>query len=66
MKIVFNVDMEYCIFPLLHINSFVCLDYPVYQYLLGSQTQSMNMENMIKRRDQHLKVTERLVSFIKT
>lgn len=61
----FYVDMEYCIFPLLHINSFVCLDYPVYQYLLGSQTQSMNMENMIKRRDQHLKVTERLVSFYK-
>lgn len=57
--------MEYCIFPLLYINSFACLDYPVYQYLLGSQTQSMNMENMIKRRDQHLKVTKRLVSFYK-
>lgn len=59
----FYVDMEYCIFPLLYINSFACLDYPVYQYLLGSQTQSMNIENMIKRRDQHLKVTKRLVSF---
>ena len=46
----FYVDMEYCIFPLLYINSFACLDYPVYQYLLGSQTQSMNMENMIKVR----------------
>ena len=22
--------MEYCIFPLLYINSFACLDYPVY------------------------------------
>ena len=39
----FYVDMEYCIFPLLYINSFACLDYPVYQYLLGSQTQSMNL-----------------------
>lgn len=59
----FYVDMEYCIFPLLYVTSFACLDYPVYQYLLGSQTQSMDMANMIKRRNQHLKVTRRLVSF---
>lgn len=59
----FYVDMEYCIFPLLYVNNFICLDYPIYQYLLGSQTQSMNIENMIKRRDQHLKVTKRLIHF---
>ncbi len=59
----FYVDMEYCIFPLLHVRNFVCLEYPIYQYLLGSQTQSMNMENMIRRRDQHLRVTKRLVVF---
>lgn len=59
----FYVDMEYCVFPLLYVKSFVYLDYPVYEYLLGSQTQSMNMANMIKRRDQHLKVTRRLISF---
>lgn len=59
----FYVDMEYCVFPMQYIHSFVCLDYPVYQYLLGSVTQSMNMQNLIKRRDQHLKVTKRLVNF---
>lgn len=59
----FYVDMEYCVFPLQYVQSFVCLDYPVYQYLLGSATQSMNMKNLIKRRDQHLKVTKRLVNF---
>lgn len=59
----FYVDMEYCIFPLLYVDSFACLDYPVYQYLLGSQTQSMNMINMINRRNQHLKVIRRLVDF---
>lgn len=59
----FYVDMEYCIFPLLYVKNFVCLDYSIYQYLLGSQTQSMNMDNMIKRRDQHLKVTKRLIHF---
>lgn len=59
----FYVDMEYCVFPMLYVKSFIYLDYPVYQYLLGSQTQSMNMENLIKRRAQHIKVTKRLVDF---
>lgn len=59
----FYVDMEYCVFPLLYVKSFAYLNYPVYQYLLGSQTQSMNMQNLIKRREQHMKVTKRLVEF---
>ena len=59
----FYVDMEYCIFPLKYIHNFSCLEYPVYQYLLGSSTQSMNIKNLIDRRDQHLKVTKRLVNF---
>ena len=59
----FYVDMEYSIFPMLYVKNFVYLDYSVYQYLLGSQTQSMNMQNMIKRRDQHLKVIKRLIKF---
>lgn len=59
----FYVDMEYCIFPLKHVHSFTCLDYAVYQYLLGSQTQSMSVTNMIKRRDQHLKITKRIIDF---
>ena len=59
----FYVDMEYCVFPLQYIDSFAYLDYPIYQYLLGSQTQSMNQINLIKRRNQHLKVTKRLGEF---
>ena len=59
----FYVDMEYSIFPLLYVKSFSCLSYPVYQYLIGSQNQSMNMENLIKRREQHLKVIKRLVKY---
>ena len=55
----FYVDMEYSIFPMLYVRNFVYLDYSVYQYLLGSQTQSMNIQNMIKRREQHLKVIKR-------
>lgn len=59
----FYVDMEYSIFPMLYVRDFVYLDYSVYQYLLGSQTQSMNIQNMIKRREQHLKVIKRLFEF---
>ncbi len=59
----FYVDMEYSIFPMLYVRDFVYLDYSVYQYLLGSQSQSMNIQNMIKRREQHLKVIKRLIEF---
>lgn len=59
----FYVDMEYCIFPMLYIGTYVYLDFPVYEYLLGSQTQSMAMNNLIKRRDQHLLVTKRIIGF---
>ena len=59
----FYVDMEYCIFPMLYVGTFSHLDYPIYQYLLGSQTQSMNMQNLIKRRDQHLRVLGHLMNF---
>lgn len=59
----FYVDMEYCIFSLPYIKSYVYLDFPVYEYLLGSQTQSMAMNNLIKRRNQHLFVTKRIIAF---
>ncbi len=59
----FYVDMEYTIFPVLDIHSYVCLDYFVYQYLLGTEEQSMSLKNMVKRREQHLKVIERIMAF---
>lgn len=59
----FYVDMEYCIFPMPYVRTYVYLDFPVYEYLLGSQTQSMAVNNLIKRRDQHLTVTKRIIEF---
>lgn len=59
----FYVDAEYVIFPILYVTNFVCLDFPVYMYLLGTESQSMNMNNLISRRNQHLKVVKRLVEF---
>lgn len=59
----FYVDAEYIIFPIVDIKNVVVLDYPVYNYLLGTSTQSMNIVNMRKRRDQHLRVSKRLVLY---
>lgn len=59
----FYVDMEYTIFPLPFAKNYICFDFPVYQYLLGTATQSMNMKNLVNRRDQHLHVTKRIISF---
>lgn len=59
----FYVDAEYIVFPIIDIDDVVVLDYPIYNYLLGTSTQSMNLLNMRKRRDQHLKVLKRLVLY---
>lgn len=59
----FYVDVEFVVFPMLYVKDFVCLDFPVYEYLLGTASQSMNIGNLIKRRDQHLKVTKRVIEF---
>lgn len=59
----FYVDMEYTIFAVAHVERYICFDLPVYCYLLGTQTQSMNIQNLIKRRDQHLHVTQKVIEF---
>lgn len=59
----FYVDMEYTLFPLKYVQNYICFDFPVYQYLLGTATQSMNKNNLIKRREQHLKVTKRIIQY---
>ena len=59
----FYVDLEYILFSMLHVKTYMCCDYPVYCYLLGTATQSVSTKNMIARRAQHLKVVKRIVSF---
>lgn len=59
----FYVDMEYTLFPIPYVQSVLCLDFPVYCYLLGTATQSMNVNTQIKRRDQHLHVLKRIVAY---
>ena len=38
-------------------------EFPVYDYLIGTDEQSVNMLNMVKRREQHLRVCKRLFSY---
>ena len=59
----FYVDMEYNVFYFSLIKSIYTSDVPVYDYLVGTNEQSVNMVNMVKRRDQHLRVCKRLFSF---
>lgn len=59
----FYVDMEYCIYPLPLVKSIVYLDYSVYQYLLGSQAQSVSLDSLVKRRNEHKKVIVSLISY---
>ena len=59
----FYVDTEYTVFPLVYVNSCVCYDFPIYQYLVGTATQSMNKVNLISRRNQHLRVTKRVIEY---
>ena len=59
----FYVDMEYCIYPLTYINSIVYLEAPVYEYLLGSSTQSVSTISFIKRRNEHKRVVQSLISY---
>ena len=57
----FYVDMEYLVFYFPFVTSIYISDIPVYDYLLGTSEQSVNMVNMVKRRDQHLKVCKRII-----
>lgn len=59
----FYVDVEYTIYYLPYVKNILLLSEPVYNYNIGSEDQSVNINNMRKRRDQHLKVTKSLINF---
>lgn len=62
----FYVDTEYDAFALKYIDTVICLSYPVYCYLEGQPNQSMNLTNIIKRRDQKERVIKRIIEFYET
>lgn len=62
----FYVDLEYIVFAMARIEYGCYFTFPVYDYLLGTAEQSSNLTNMIKRRDQHLKMCKSLVNYWKS
>lgn len=62
----FYVDVEYTIYYLLDARKILLLDEPVYDYSIGSSTQSIDAKVKIKRCDQHLRVCKSLISFYET
>lgn len=59
----FYVDAEYTVFTMKYINTVVCNDYPVYEYMTGISTQSMSIQNMIHNCSQHIKVIKRVTDY---
>lgn len=59
----FYVDMEFITYPIPYINTLFYFPYSLYQYRLGEEGQSVNINNMIKNRNQHLKVLLNLNKF---
>lgn len=59
----FYVDTEYIVFPLPYVKTVSAIPDCVYQYRIGMSGQSMNIENMLKRCDQHERVLRRLLTF---
>lgn len=52
----FYVDNEYIVYYFSVCETLMLLDWPVYNYLLGTSEQSMNFSNLLRRRDQHERV----------
>ena len=52
----FYVDTEYVVYYFGACKTAMLLDWPVYDYLLGTAEQSMSFGNMLRRREQHERV----------
>lgn len=59
----FYVDMEYLVFYFRLVKSVLISDAPVYNYLVGTNEQSVNITNLIKRREQHFKVCKHIIDY---
>ena len=59
----FYVDQEYIIYPITKLETAIFLNYPIYQYRVGNNEQSMSLKNMQKNRKMHWKVTENIIGY---
>lgn len=61
----FYVDVEYQLLPIPYIKTIAFLDNCVYKYMVGNVNQSINIENFVKRYDDHNRVVHRILEFLK-
>jgi len=61
----FYVDTEFIILPYLEMQSMIYLDYDIYRYFIGRPDQSVNIQNYVRNKLHHEKVTKRVLSFYK-
>ena len=59
----FYVDMQYTLFPLEYVHSFVYWNFDIYQYYIGRPGQSMNIESMKRNVRHHLTVTNSVLDY---
>ncbi len=59
----FYVDLEYIAFYLDYVETILFSEVPVYCYLIGTNEQSINLNNKVKNRVQHLRVCKTLIKF---
>lgn len=59
----FYVDMQYTLFPLEYVHSFVYWNFDIYQYYIGRPEQSMNIESMKRNVRHHLTVTNSVLEY---
>ena len=59
----FYVDMQYTLFPLEYVHSFVYWNFDIYQYYIGRPEQSMNIESMKRNVRHHLTVTNSVLDY---
>ncbi|MDD6155535.1 MAG: glycosyltransferase family 2 protein [Lachnospiraceae bacterium] len=56
-------DAEYVLYPLMYMEKVLILDYPVYNYRVGTVEQSINPQKVYKNRDMHKQIVLDCINF---
>lgn len=62
----FYVDVEYQLLPMPYVNTVTFLKDTVYKYMVGNVNQSVNVDNFVRRYDDHNRVVCRILEFLKS
>jgi len=62
----FYVDVEYQLLPIPYVKTVLFFKESVYKYMVGNVNQSVNVENFVRRYDNHDRVVRRILEFLKT